>query len=193
MRTAGFGGYFFSSQAGIKSVQRGTITLTGASTSNTATITAVVVANTILKYGGFTNTSTNTFNLPADPNAMHMGITLTNTTTVTATRATGLNYGTITVPYETAEYQAGALRQSAYGTIAISAAATATATVSVTDTTKAHLEGLGFYEDGNATRQVGQIYPNHLLTNSTTITASVGISPASVFTVTVPYNLVEWP
>ncbi len=57
---------------GIKSIQRGSITVVAASTSNTATITAVAVAKTELRYLGSTGP---------------VRLTLTNTTTITAARS----------------------------------------------------------------------------------------------------------
>ena len=62
----------------IKSIQRGTITITDDS-SNTATITAVDTAKSFVSWGGFTSTSSATVignNLPK--------VVLTNSTTVTA-------------------------------------------------------------------------------------------------------------
>jgi hypothetical protein len=80
---------------GVKSVQAGTIALSGV-TSNTATISSVNTNKSVVLYGGITTTDT-TGTLP--PLAY---LTLTNATTVTATRATSSN--TTTVSYTVLEF-----------------------------------------------------------------------------------------
>lgn len=73
--------------AGVKSVQTGTILMSGV-TSNTATISSVNTAKSVVLYGGCKdslNTGTN-LGLP--------GLELTNSTTVTATRSTASSVGT---------------------------------------------------------------------------------------------------
>lgn len=77
---------------GIKSIQSGTIVVS--TTSNTATISAVVVANSFVQYGGETTT--------ANDNGTNAYVELTDTTTVTATRDTAT--GTTTVSYTVVEY-----------------------------------------------------------------------------------------
>ncbi len=78
----------------IKSIQRDTITVAAASGSNTATLSpAVVVANTEVRYLG-TDVADG-----SDPPY----IELTNTTTITATRAQG-TAGNVTVSFEITEY-----------------------------------------------------------------------------------------
>jgi len=79
----------------IKSIQRGTITIANSSTSNTATITAVVTAKSIISLLGTSSTETSAANLLAR-------VELTNTTTVTATR--GGTTGSVTVRYLAVEY-----------------------------------------------------------------------------------------
>lgn len=66
-----------SAARAIKSIQRGTISLTSVTTA-TATVTAVVTAKSLLSFLGF-----NTANLTNDYNP---SIVLTNSTTITATR-----------------------------------------------------------------------------------------------------------
>ena len=80
---------------GIKSVQRGTITLPGVS-SNTATITSVDTNKSMLNFLGVTESTSLTTN-----NAL-VRIALTNATTVTATRSTST--GTSIVSYEVIEF-----------------------------------------------------------------------------------------
>ena len=79
----------------IKSIQRGTISITSA-TSATATITAVDTAKTELRWQGYTVNNTGTHqHVPR--------ITLTNTTTITATRDSSVADTTI-VGFEITEY-----------------------------------------------------------------------------------------
>ena len=78
----------------IKRVQRGTIVLTGVST-NTATITEVDTAKSILRMNG------NLANANA-PDRSQVRLTLTNGTTITATRSSSTN--DTTVAYEITEF-----------------------------------------------------------------------------------------
>lgn len=83
-----------SSSGVIKSIQRGTITIAvGGANTQTATITAVVVAKTRLAHLGQTATA-------AGATAR---IALTDTTTITATRDNAFNANEITVSYEAVE------------------------------------------------------------------------------------------
>lgn len=79
--------------------QRGAIDLTSA-TSNTATITSVTTSKTILNYTGFRTTNNNTLQ---NCNIIFPKITLTNGTTVTATRNTSDSFGNNT-GYEIIEF-----------------------------------------------------------------------------------------
>jgi hypothetical protein len=79
----------------IKSIQRGTISIAGANTSNTATITAVDTAKTMLNWLGHT----------ADGDIglrVLMQLVLTNSTTVTATRQ--YNSGATVISFEAIEF-----------------------------------------------------------------------------------------
>lgn len=64
----------------VKSMQYGTVTIAAGATSGTATITAVNVANALLVYLGYVDTQT-TY---ANPSKEAARITLTNSTTITA-------------------------------------------------------------------------------------------------------------
>jgi len=79
---------------GVKSIQRGTITVSGA-TTNTATITAVVVAKSLVSHLG-QQCATN------DAAQANCHLDLTNTTTITATR--GTTSGAATVSFEVVEF-----------------------------------------------------------------------------------------
>lgn len=80
----------------IKSIQRGTVQITGTNTTGTATVTAVVMANSELREVGQTVSTGSAGSLAY--------IVLTNTTTITATRASASS-GTTTVSWELTEYE----------------------------------------------------------------------------------------
>lgn len=79
----------------IKAIYRGTITIANTATSNTATITAVDTAKAVVTHLGVSSTETSV----ANTNAY---LALTNTTTVTATRAGST--GSLVVAYQVVEY-----------------------------------------------------------------------------------------
>lgn len=160
-----YGGGFVGTIPGlIKSVQRGSISIAGAF-SATATISAIVLANSLIVYGGHTTDDAGT-TMPVTTAAVE----LTNTTTVTASN--GLNSGTQIVAYEVIEFYPGVLRSVQRGTISVGGAATSvTATITSVDITKASAFFLGY--------TIAVIAQNNLhhvrvvLTNSTTVTATV--------------------
>jgi hypothetical protein len=84
----------------IRTIQRGTITMTGTNTTGTATISAVDTAKSSLRNLGF---STNTVITPAtDYDGVRLA--LTNTTTVTATRGAGnISAAVVTAQFEVVE------------------------------------------------------------------------------------------
>lgn len=86
---------FFSGGAVVKSVQRGVISITGTNTSATATITSVDTAKAELHFIGNTN------NTISSNSAAR--IVLTNSTTITATRASATT-ATTTITWEIKEY-----------------------------------------------------------------------------------------
>lgn len=80
----------------IKSIQRGTITIAHPATSNTATVTAVDTAKSLLRLlGALSNVD--------DVRAL-AHIALTNSTTITATRSTSSSGWSTVVSYELVEY-----------------------------------------------------------------------------------------
>ena len=83
------------SGGGVKSVQRGTITVSGTSQTNTATITAVDTSKSMISFTGFSGGAMSTYdNWPR--------LFLTNSTTVTATR-NGSSFSVV-VSYEVIEF-----------------------------------------------------------------------------------------
>jgi hypothetical protein len=166
----------------IKSIQRGTITLTGVATA-TATVTAVVLANSVLRCLGF--------DLQTDLNVTAADtwtqLALTNTTTVTATR-TGVG-GIVRINFELVEYYPGVLKSVQRGTIAL-AAATNTATVTAVVVAKSACDFLGgTASDANAGEYAGRAACRVELTNTTTVTASRGVGTN---TANAAYQVVEF-
>lgn len=88
------------SGGGIKSIQRGTISITNPSTSATATVTSVNTAKSLLTYLG----QTGYYSGSSTDGVSDIRIVLTNSTTITATvYATSLGVPVI-VSYELVEY-----------------------------------------------------------------------------------------
>lgn len=164
----------------IKSIQRGTITIANATTSNTATIAAVSVSDSVIAYGG------SSYDTDANLNNGAASVTITNATTITATRS--FNQNGTTLAYEVIEYQPGVIKSIQRGTIALAGVVSNTATVTTVNTLKSMLMILGFMSD-NTDGNSGQYLPKLVLTNATTITATKGINTS---TTTVGYQLVEY-
>lgn len=168
----------------IKSVQRGTISLSGV-TSNTATITAVDPNNTMLVMNGFTSDETAS-NYPR----VFPLLQLTNATTVTASKQDATS--TTVVSFEVIEFYPGVLRSSVQrGTIAITnAVLTATATITAVTTAKTMLSYTGWeappHQGGG---EVVHSVANIVLTNSTTLTAT---RLGGNGTLTLGYQVVEF-
>lgn len=157
--------------AGVKLIQRGTITLTGV-TTNTATITAVVLANTRLKYLGHVATDGGTTRPIGS-----LQIELTNTTTITAT--VGLA-GSHVVSFEVVEHYPGVIKSVQRGLVTPGTPVT----ISAVDTTKTECDFLGYVTSGTTNTEDRARF---VLTDSTTVTAASGatLSPIS-------FQVVEW-
>lgn len=84
-----------SSYGNVRSIQRGTIAIANPSTSNTATITSVDTAKSIVNNLGWTTSSGGSVDFAR--------VALTNSTTVTA-NATPTSTVTTTVSYEVIEF-----------------------------------------------------------------------------------------
>ena len=152
----------------ILSIQTGSIDMNGV-TTNTATITAVVVANSILYLTGQSTGSAGT-------NVQGLArITLTNTTTVTATSMAAL--GTATpVTFTVVEYRPRYIKSIQRGTIDVNGGTTAMATITSVDTTKSFVVPLGWTLNSAIAMALVQL-PDLRLTNATTVTARVGADP----------------
>jgi hypothetical protein len=157
---SGAGGHFLGGRAPlIKSVQRGTIVLTGVAT-NTATITSVSTADSMIKWLGESSSD-------AGVNTTErslVSVTLTNGTTVTATRTSATSNATVS--YEVIEFNVGYIKSVARSTVTGNGG---TATITAVDTTRTMLECTGLR--GDASNFTGTISVTRIdLTNSTTIT-----------------------
>lgn len=152
----------------VKSVQRGTVLIVNSSTTGTATITAVQLANSLVYFLGATSANVST-NFAVDARCY---LTFTNETTITATRAGSSDAAT--AGFEVIEFQPGVLRSVQRGAITISGASTsATASVTFVDAAKCALVSLGEYSGGDV-GSGDQVYqwPRLTLTNSVTVTSS---------------------
>jgi|GEM_PF-4972260 len=159
----------------INSVQQVTITIANGATTGTATITGVVTANTDIVWGGIYHGDSG-----ATMDSFACSITLTNTTTVTATRNTSA-VGTLTVQATVVEYTAIALASAIqYGTITLgSTVTTNTATITAVTTANAVIGFLG-YTTNNSTTAANTNVPSVELTNTTTVTAKRNTGTGSV-------------
>lgn len=163
----------------IQSVQTGTITISAAASSNTATITSVDTTKSILIYEGRQPTSTGS----ANNNRSATRIALTNATTVTATR--GNTNDAVTVAFTVIEFASG-VNSIQSGTIAIAGAATSnTATISAVGA-NAFMLWLGGSTAVTAL-QWTNCESSVELTNSTTVTARCQTNDA----MTVGYMVVD--
>ena len=133
----------------IKSIQYGTV-------ETSATVNAVVVANSILINTGFTMADDS-------PDKLNR-ITLTNTTTVTQTGAGMCSFVLI-------EFEPGVIKSKQSGSISLDSATSNTATISSVSTTKSIVLKMG-----QASTTSGSSLGGHLamvtLTNATTVTAT---------------------
>lgn len=162
----------------IKSIQRGTIVVANAASTNTAAITAVDTNNAILRHLGSTIGGT-------DHTDSDIRLDLTNGTTITATRA-GTS-GAVTVSYEIVEFYPGVIKSIQRGTITTNGVASNTATITSVDTTKAECHMLGYSD--NATASSANSMTRLALTNATTVTVTCGSSAALQNT---NYQVVEY-
>lgn len=164
----------------IKAVQRSTVVIANAAATNTATITAVVTANTLLHFVG-QMVSTGTVNKDG-----YARIDLTNTTTITATRIG--TTGPLTVSFEAVEYNPGPITLVQRGTIATASVTSNTATITSVTTATAQVDYLG-NSNNDTGGDPGNAATRLTLTNATTITASTF---ASAVTQTTSYQVTDW-
>lgn len=107
----------------IKSIQAVSITIASGSTSNTATINAVTIANAATFLNGRTTNYTGN-----NQEFVNVAVTLTATNTVTATRG-GSTTNAVTVAATIVEFQSAVVNSIQYGSVAISASTSGTTTL----------------------------------------------------------------
>lgn len=152
----------------ISSVQMGTVSLSAAQASNTATISSVTTTNSAICWLGYTQSTTS---YHYDLNSMV--INLTNSTTVTATNLQGAN-ATIVMGFAVVQFQAGALNQSTQAVTTSFTNSTGSSTSTITSAATAS-SMIFFAGTGSAN---GDLAADEqcmaTLTNATTVTVSCG-------------------
>lgn len=164
------------------STQNGTIAIAAASTSNTATITSVTTANTLLLYNGQISSN------GSDAGNSWAYLVLTNATTVTATRV-GTS-GTQTPAFSVLEFKSANVKSNnSAQTVIATSTQTNTATITAIVTTKAIMSFLGDVNSAGSTIAV-DTWANAVITNTTTITVGRGAG-SGANTDTVSWNVLE--
>lgn len=154
---------------GVKSLQTGSIDLNGV-TSNTATISAVVLANTMLIPCGDTHATTSTTSTE-----IMAYLQLTNTTTVTATRFT-TEATAFVMQFIVVEFNTGVLNSVQRGITNVNGGTSTAVTITSVNTAKTFVSHLG--RALNASGGSPQTRDTKLvLTNATTLTVSVASNP----------------
>lgn len=174
----------------IKSVQAGAIDLNNA-TSATATLSPEVnTANTMLFFLGF-STALNTGNTPQQG---YCALALTNSTTVTASRAANPGASAQNVNWAALEFKAGVIKSIQRGTIVVDTATSNTAAITAVNTAKSLVQFLGQVSADTNTGTTGwnptQFQHTVALTNATTVTAAR--VTAGTISYTVSYQVVEF-
>lgn len=169
----------------IKSIQRNTITLADSVTSNTATISAVSMANSRLVYLGHSSVNTGGGGSGSGPTLAR--VEFTNATTITATRTTGTD--AVIVSFEVIEYFPGIIRTVQRDTVTATGAASGTDTLSPTlgSIERATLDVLGF--SGAVAFSADNFEGRVVLTNTTTVTLTRAGTNGNL---TAGYQVVEW-
>lgn len=163
--------------AAIDSVEYGSITISAASSSNTATISSVTTARSAVLYLGHTTTAgtgITTSNMPR--------LTFTNATTITANRSA--TTGDVTVNFVVVQFASGITNSIQEASISITNTnSTANATISAVTTAKT-LVVYGGYTNGSGGGGNGPM-PYVYLANTTTLTAvRTGTSQTTAVNVT---------
>lgn len=148
---------------GINNIQQVSITIASGATTGTATVNAAV-GTFILLWQGNSTTATTSF-------AQSFGRVSISGTTVTATRNTS-STNTVTVNAVLIDADSSLVASVQMGTIAITAGTSNTATITSVNTSNSAVALLGFTA-ANTTFDFELNNPVLVLTNSTTVTASV--------------------
>lgn len=178
-----------ASGSAIKSIQYVSILIASGAGSATATITAVVTANSLLMCLGITTDGGN-----AAVGTWTVNAVLTNTTTITATKGGGFTGSNTTWVGVVIEFNSSFVKSSGTGSISILDAGTsATATITAVVTSKCILASTGMTNASVGLAYSPSVYNYSLtLTNTTTITAAVNAnSGGNTRTEAVGYSYVE--
>jgi hypothetical protein len=167
----------------VKSVQRGVFTIAFGSTSASATIAAVDLANAILIYTGSTyNSDTST-----DEQLFECRLTLTDATTVTGNRQNTGNGSD--VGYEVIEFLPGVIKSVQRGTISLTGAQQSnTATITSVNTARTMMGFLNS-QDQDVNGYGARFKSTTVLTNGTTVTTA---RTTAVYTHASSYEVVEF-
>ena len=166
----------------VQSVQYGTAVATG-SLTGTATITAVVLANSVVMYLGNSTTDTS-----AAIGRVQSRLDLTNTTTVTCTSRDAV--ATKTVSFVVLEFAPGVVKSLQTGTLNITTGQQSnTATITTVNTAKTFL--VWDNQDSNTAGTNAEAFARLTLTNATTLTATQG-AVASGGNITTNYTALEF-
>lgn len=145
----------------VKSVQRGTVTVSAA-TSNTATISSVTTANSVVYLTGYSTASD-------APTQYACDVTLTDATTVTVTKNTSIS--SVVAAFVVIEFQPWVIERIQDVSVTIAAASSSnTATITSIDTARS----LTFDRGATVSSDRTDIFAYGTLTNSTTYTATRG-------------------
>ncbi len=168
--------------AAVTSVQAGTINMASSSASGTATISAVTTSRAAVFYLGNTNTTSTT-----SPQSVLVRTDLTNSTTVTATRATA-NTAVLTVGYCVVEFAASVVSSVQQRSVTLSTSSTSSSdTISSVNTGRTLLLYNG---STSSTSTLSNFLYNLELTAATTVTLiRTGTSTTSR---TINYTAVEF-
>lgn len=155
----------------VMSIQRGTVTIAAAATSGTATITAVDLTTTRLRFLG--SITTDSADSGTNPETYYVRIALTNGTTITATRDTADGtYGRV-VRFEVTQYYPGVIKRVQRDIVTVSAGTSGTTTITTANTLKTEIDYLGHTMHANATT-ANVMGADVAITNATTVTATIG-------------------
>ena len=119
----------------IDTIQRGTIAITNAATSNTATITSIDTSRSYVSLLGFSSNSTSASNYSYTASPV---VVLTNSTTITATTnalESSPTAETITISYEAVQFKAAKVRSIQYAEFSGSSGTDLTKNVTISSVT----------------------------------------------------------
>jgi len=144
----------------VSGVRQGTISITSTSMSNTATISSVTTSRSAVFFLG-------SYSSVSNPTSFQCGVTLTNSTTVTAFRNSG-DSGTSVVGYVVVEFSSGVIQSNQQFSSADTAASTTTTQTISSVNTSNSLIAYGGFTGGSGNISLLNTYLT--LSNSTTVT-----------------------